>query len=133
MGVGRAGGGAGRGQWWGGAGPGRGQRWGRRGSPGEAGPGQGRAGPAVGGQGGAEGGLPVHADGTQVEDGGSAQHDVHGHERVTEPWAQHPHATLDLGREEGAMQQQETQDPLTSLASLGQQPGARPPGLLLLE
>jgi hypothetical protein len=39
---------------------------------------------------------PVHADGAQVEDGGGAQHDVHGHERVTETGAQEPHATLDL-------------------------------------
>lgn len=39
---------------------------------------------------------PVHADGAQVEDGGGAQHDVHGHEGVTEAGAQQPHATLDL-------------------------------------
>lgn len=39
---------------------------------------------------------PVHADGAQVEDGGGAQHHVHGHEGVTEAGAQQPHATLDL-------------------------------------
>lgn len=47
------------------------------------------------------GGPPVHADGAQVEDGGGAQHDVHGHERVAEAGAQQPHAALDLGREAG--------------------------------
>lgn len=39
---------------------------------------------------------PVNADGTQVEDGGGAQHDVHGHQSVTNVCAQGPDATQKL-------------------------------------
>lgn len=39
---------------------------------------------------------PVDADGAEVEDGGGAQHDVHGHQVVADGGAQGPHAILEL-------------------------------------
>lgn len=39
---------------------------------------------------------PVDADGTEVEDGGGAQHHVHGHQIVTDVGAEGPHAILEL-------------------------------------
>lgn len=39
---------------------------------------------------------PVDADGAEVEDGGGAQHHVHGHQTVTEGGAEGPHAVLEL-------------------------------------
>lgn len=39
---------------------------------------------------------PVDTDGTEVEDGGSAQHYVHGHQIVTDGGAEGPHAILEL-------------------------------------
>ena len=41
-------------------------------------------------------GLPVHADGTQVKDGGGAQHDIHGHQSIAYVGAQRPYATQEL-------------------------------------
>lgn len=65
---------------------------------------------------------PVHADGTQVEDGGRAQQNVHGHERVTEARAQQPDAPLDLGREQKQQQMQDssgsTRHPALALLSV---------------
>lgn len=43
---------------------------------------------------------PVHTDGTQVEDGGGAQHHVHGHQAVTEGGVERPDAVLKLRRAE---------------------------------
>lgn len=84
------------------------------------------------GGGGAEGGdPPVHADRAQVEDGGGAQHDVHGHERVAEAGAQQPHTAVDLGREEGAVQHHQP-DPLTARPLPGLRPSAPRPGCLWL-
>lgn len=39
---------------------------------------------------------PVDADGTEVEDGGGAQHHVHGHQPVTDGGAEGPHTILEL-------------------------------------
>lgn len=43
---------------------------------------------------------PVNADGAEVEDGGGAQHDIHGHQVVTDGGAQGPHAVLELEQTE---------------------------------
>lgn len=41
---------------------------------------------------------PIHADSTQVEDGGCAQHHVHGHEGIAQHRAEGPHSSLELKR-----------------------------------
>lgn len=40
--------------------------------------------------------LPVHADGTEVEYGCSAQHHIHGHQAITYQHVQGPNSTLKL-------------------------------------
>lgn len=47
---------------------------------------------------------PVDADGTEVEDGGGAQHHVHGHQPVTDSGAEGPHAVLELKQADTHMQ-----------------------------
>lgn len=39
---------------------------------------------------------PVHTDGTQVEDGGSAQQDIHGHQSITDVRAEGPDSSQEL-------------------------------------
>ena len=43
---------------------------------------------------------PVDTDGCQVEDGGSAEHDVERHPRVTHDLSQEPHAILHLQKQQ---------------------------------
>lgn len=40
--------------------------------------------------------LPVHTDGTEVQDGGGAEHHIHGHQSVTDGGAQSPHSSQEL-------------------------------------
>lgn len=51
---------------------------------------------------------PVNADGAEVEDGGGAQHDVHGHQVVADGGAQGPHAVLELRQTAGNAQNRNT-------------------------
>lgn len=41
---------------------------------------------------------PIHADSTQVEDGGCAQHHIHGHQGIAQHRAEGPHSSLELKR-----------------------------------
>lgn len=46
---------------------------------------------------------PIHTDSTQVEDGGRAQHHVHGHQGVAQHRAEGPHSSLELKRSLGSV------------------------------